>query len=959
MEFEREKTQEEQRSGRDRRRRRVRVRVRRERSEEAPEPLVEPFDRESLRRQVVTRLQTLDTDSTLAWAALLTASGSISIAPWFLGGMIPHAKLFLLLGAIVSAVLMLIRFAVLRELPVRLPRQTQVLLALVLLVGYQLLPLWDHLATYMSHAVNAEEASRIPAVVQAVESGERFPSTTMPSETRQAFAQLLAITLLSLVLVESVSTSARAATAASLLAISGLVMSVMALGQRMDSTAVLFRNDLKISDTPPFGCFVNPNNAAGWLLVCLAAALFVTGAFLGRTVEPGGNTLRARTAGERISLWLVTLMRFMGGLKPLQVGAVLASATLLAAVAGTLSRAGIASGLVLIVVFFFCRTEVQGRGLSLPGLIIVAGMSSLLLLFLELDTAVYSELATLKDPVSATTIRFLHWWDMLPAVLDFPFFGSGAGAYRYSNLPYAGHFTMQWFGHADNQFLEILVESGLVGLALLGLGVWFTLQTSMQLLWAEDDNAYQVRRYLGDRVSGPILALILALSMQNFFDFSFSIPAVIASAVMLVAIQERIREQAFSDELVFAGKRPVRAGVIGKLCRFFPLLVWLIVLSSGVLQVPATWRSVKVYSVWAEARRLTSTPRPSTADFRDRGDEILAGLEEALEVYPEGEMLRRTHAIFLQAMATYSIVQESMSASPPPDADRLILDQRERERYSDYSIRPLCVRFLSPEDADFSGAIRGVFQRSVERYQWPAAYAAELRKNPFARGLAADLFTALQFQPATEHEDGVFANLLFNEPAASQHLSYVGHLRVLSGQVEHGLSLWDLALQYSEEFRAEIIAAASREFGANYAMQRYLPESFEYTSQAALRSAPGPVRDELLNIAEQKWAAGSFEISRNDIQLRARTLIMQERESEGFSILRDALDEAPGDVPHRVLLAELLEVRGYNDSAYREWERIREFDPGYPRISEHLDRLVRLPVRTLSRDAGLNLRGRQ
>lgn len=955
MESDTEKTPEEQRSDRYRRRRRVKVRVRRKSDEPVTEPLVDPFDKQSLRKRIVGTLRTLNAESTLAWAAVLIASGSISIAPWFVGGVIPHAKMLLLAGSLLSAVLMLIRFAVLRELPSRLPKQTQVLLALVLLAGYQLLPLWNHMATYMSHAVNASEASRIPAVLLAAESGERFPATTMPSETRQVLGQLLAIALLSLVLVESVSTSARAVAVSALLAASGLTMSMMALGQRMDSTAVLFRNDLKISDSPPFGCFVNPNNAAGWLLVCLTAALFVTGAFLGRTVEPGGNRLRARTAWERLSLWLVTLMRFIGGLKPLQVGAALAATTLLAAIGGTLSRAGIASGLVLAAVFFFCRTEVQGRGLSLPGLLVVVGMSGLLLLYLDLDTAVYSELATLKDPVSATTIRFLHWWDMLPAVLDFPVFGSGVGAYRYSNLPYAGHFTLQWFGHADNQFLEILVESGLAGFSLCGLGVWFTLRTSGQLLWADEEQGYQVRRYLGDRMSGPMLALVIGLSLQNFFDFSFSIPAVVAAVVMLAVIQERIREQVFCERPTFAAYAGTGSGLSGKF-RGIPLLIWLMLSGCSVLLVPATWRSVRAYPVWAEARRLTSMPRPATTDLRDRGDEILAGLEEALEVYPEGEMLQRTHAIFLQTMATYSIVQESMLAAPPPETDSRILDQRERERFQEYSIRSLCVRFLSPDNADVAGAIRGVFQRSQQRYPWSKAYTAVLRQNPFARGLAADLFAAMQFQPETQEEAEVFANLLFNEPAASQHLSYVGQLRVLSGEVEIGLSLWDQSLRYSETFRAEIIAAASREFGANYAMQRYLPESFAYCSQAAINSAPGPVRDELLKIADQKWSQNEDEPGGNEIQLRARTLILQQRETEGFGVLRDALDRNPAHLSHRVLLAELLEAGGYNEAAYREWERIRDQEPGYPGLMNHLDRLVRLPARTLPRDRDLRPR---
>ena len=181
------------------------------------------------------------------------------------------------------------------------------------------------------------------------------------------------------------------------LCLSGMTMSLMALGQRVESTAVLFRNDLKISDSPPFGCFVNPNNAAGWLIVCLSASLFVTGIFLGRTPETDLSRTRSRSRRVQLRSWFISLMKFAGGLNAFQIGAGLLAVLLLAAIAGTLSRGGIVAGLVCISVFFGYGIQIGGRSFSLLAFLIVLFFGGMLLLFLQLDTLVISELQTLPD----------------------------------------------------------------------------------------------------------------------------------------------------------------------------------------------------------------------------------------------------------------------------------------------------------------------------------------------------------------------------------------------------------------------------------------------------------------------------------------------------------------------------------------------------------------------------------
>lgn len=946
MEDEQDRPKPEKRRGE--RVRRVRVR-RRVVPEEQPATLSERLQLPDLSRlpqisslRELSFLQNVTLESVFAWAALLTGSVSLSIAPWFLGGVIPHARLVLICGSVLAALFAVVRFLCCRQLPSRIPPQCMALLGLILIVGYQLLPLWGHPSTYMSHATNADLAVELPAVAAA--EGRKFPTTTMPAETTQALSQLLAITLLGLMFVETVSTPRRAVGASIPLCFSGVTMSLMALGQRVESTAVLFRNDLKISDSPPFGCFVNPNNAAGWLIVCLSASLFVTGVFLGRTPESDLSRSRSRSRGVQLRRWLISLMKFIGGLNALQIGAGLLAVLLLAAIAGTLSRGGIVAGLVCVSVFFGYGVQIGGRSFSLLGLLILLFLGGMLLLFLQLDTLVVTELQTLKDPVSATTIRLLHWWDMLPEVLDFPFFGSGAGAYRYSNLPYANHFTVQWFGHADNQFLEVLVEVGLVGFLLTGFAVWRTLQSSVRLLTAIELTGYDARRHLADRIVGPVVGLILSLLLQNFFDFSFSIPAVISAALMLAMLQERVLENvdhsgSRSSATAVAGHRE---GLSGRL-RFLPLCVWVVLIPATLSSVSPVWRAVRVYPVWAEARRVNTSPRIDTRLLDERGDQLLSELNEAVGIYPEGELLRRARVMFLQALATYSIVQDSMQALPLNKLDLRILDQRERERFAMYSIRPMAYRFLSPENADISGSVRGIVERSLKKYPWHKASLEELQQNAFARGLSVDLFAALQFESSVKLDQQVLANLRFCEPAAAQHLSYAGQVLVLGGRIETGLQFWKESLKYSEEFRSPILHAAAAEFGAEAALERFLPSEFEPCAIAAVKAPAGPLRDRMLQFSDQLWEGGGFELQEKTVVLRSEVLSLLGRHNESLKLLRETLATAPEKTEIRKQLAELLERAGRNEAAYEQWEQIRELDPAFPGIEESLERLLRKP----------------
>jgi tetratricopeptide (TPR) repeat protein len=79
--------------------------------------------------------------------------------------------------------------------------------------------------------------------------------------------------------------------------------------------------------------------------------------------------------------------------------------------------------------------------------------------------------------------RVAHWQDGVRAANDFLVFGSGLGTYRYMYRLYERAPSDTWYYHAENQYLEALLDAGLVGVGLIvvmvgliGAACWRLLQ---------------------------------------------------------------------------------------------------------------------------------------------------------------------------------------------------------------------------------------------------------------------------------------------------------------------------------------------------------------------------------------------------------------------------------------------------------------------------------------------------
>ena len=296
-------------------------------------------------------------------------------------------------------------------------------------------------------------------------------------------------------------------------------------------------------DARAAGPFVNPNHFAAYLNLilplALACALFET--FLSR---------RRR--------WRNSIRVFCLAVAVIAV----------AAIALSLSRGGWLGGFIAVSMVIWAaliaRWRDQGRGgvgWRAPGVLYVVFVlcvivGSALYTAPGATTAVGERLQmTIEEPDFYS--RLGYWRDSIPLIRDFPLFGVGLGCFqelfpRYQSPPWMTLAVRE----AHNDYIELVAETGVAGLALL---VWFCLAAGTRI--------YRGLLTLPSEVLPIAVALIAglcAMAFQEFFDFALQVPANAVLFTILLALALRICGAARGGAEVHhaaSGVRPFAAGI--------------------------------------------------------------------------------------------------------------------------------------------------------------------------------------------------------------------------------------------------------------------------------------------------------------------------------------------------------------------------------------------------------------
>lgn len=249
------------------------------------------------------------------------------------------------------------------------------------------------------------------------------------------------------------------------------------------------------------GPFVCHNHLAGYLNVCLGLAV---GLLLAAGLPDHGARSFPRKRGS--SAWLA----YAAGL-------------IVAGIIASHSRSGFVgmsiAGVGGVLIF---RSTVQRAKLRLGAVAALAAV----VLFAVGGWSHFQRLATLFDP-GAYSDRVEIWDAALATWLGRPILGWGMGTFQVAASAAFRHDQGINFARAENEYLDLLVEGGVVGLGLAVMGLLGVVRLG---LLASRASAARDRSL----VAGAMLGLA-ALSVQSLADFSPHIPGVAATAVVLCA----------------------------------------------------------------------------------------------------------------------------------------------------------------------------------------------------------------------------------------------------------------------------------------------------------------------------------------------------------------------------------------------------------------------------------------
>jgi O-antigen ligase len=252
--------------------------------------------------------------------------------------------------------------------------------------------------------------------------------------------------------------------------------------------------------------FTNRNHFAGYLVLTLAPGIL----WLGRLWRRPDSELPLLLAGAALAL-------------------------VLAAVLLAQSRAGILLGLgtTALSMGIFFRFDRLSAG---PVVIcIVGGCAVALALSLQHDDSfrrlrfLFAGNQSLDELVDH---RFRLWQADLHAIIDFPLFGSGTASHGYVCPLYFTSLEQFTYTHAENCYVQILMECGLLGLTLLGAAL---LALGRRAFAALRSGCARLRDQAGFVACTCTISLAAAL-LHALVDFVWYVPAYAAAVAVLCGL---------------------------------------------------------------------------------------------------------------------------------------------------------------------------------------------------------------------------------------------------------------------------------------------------------------------------------------------------------------------------------------------------------------------------------------
>jgi tetratricopeptide (TPR) repeat protein len=390
-------------------------------------------------------------------------------------------------------------------------------------------------------------------------------------------------------------------------AINGVALAFFGLVQQLTWNGLLYWQVPLEQGGQPFGPFVDRNHAGGFLTLCLAGAI---GATIWRKRHiPNDRELPSddeypftASAWRRVQQ---SIHRFLHRWDEASLIAMLLAAFIFAGVLCSLSRGSVLSLIAAALVTSAVIAMRRHHRVYVAGIILVMVCGVGVMSWVGMTGRLGARLATVVEREILTEGRVPNWCDGLKATRDFWPVGSGLGTFRYLYSLYEDRRSVGWYYHAENQYLETLLEAGVPGLLLLMLLLGLVARSAWRL--ASEESTSQVSWF---GIAG--IFAITGQALHSIGDFDLYMPA----NLMLLAL---FCGSLSASPTLRHGRGPVAHG--GNASIFSRILAhrWMTVGLAGLFLLSLSlawwesWRQAGVEAALA-ASHFAETPDAASAD---------------------------------------------------------------------------------------------------------------------------------------------------------------------------------------------------------------------------------------------------------------------------------------------------------------------------------------------------------
>lgn len=192
----------------------------------------------------------------------------------------------------------------------------------------------------------------------------------------------------------------------------------------------------------------------------------------------------------------------------------------------SLSRAGISSAFIAFASLVYLLSNKKGK-MQISTIVIILVLSLCGLLYWIGYYPIVYRFKLIPLEWQSEAGRWAVWKDSFSIIKDFPLFGIGLANFNYQFSHYKSFYSERRFSYAHNDFLQALVELGIIGFLLLVIAIYYFYKQVLSYPWEK-----------GSRTKAIVFGIIsstFAILIHSFFDFPMQIPANALLFTILIA----------------------------------------------------------------------------------------------------------------------------------------------------------------------------------------------------------------------------------------------------------------------------------------------------------------------------------------------------------------------------------------------------------------------------------------